>query len=274
MLGTTLRKFFYHCFINKRQSKAYNSCKVLATSEYLDTVTVKMDFSENFSCIYQDDVSSAHWKANSVTLYTVMVWFREHKISTVLLSDGSIHDKTTVVPYTTHVLDYIWETFGASVKQVKVWTDGPSSQFKKKFIFLFIGITIPTRYEFKTTWNYSATSNGKGAVDDIGVLIKRLARASLVTWQAIIKDAKSIYDALNAKAKIKLAVILDEYVADMLKNLGMELLGYRKSFDWNIPFPLLQANSATGKRKSKSFQSRLIICHTSCNRSFNKRTCP
>ena len=117
------------------------------------------------------------------------------------------------------MLDYIWETFGADVKQVEVWTDGASSQFKNKFIFAFIGITIPMRYEFKVTWNCSATSHEKGPVDDIEGLIKQLATASLVTQQAIIKDAKSMYDAVNAKTKIKLAVISDEYVADMLKNL-------------------------------------------------------
>ena len=83
MLETKLRKFLNHYFINKRHSEAYNSCKVLATSESSDTVTVQMDFSENFSYIYQDEVSSAHWKTNSVTLHTVMIWFREHKISTV-----------------------------------------------------------------------------------------------------------------------------------------------------------------------------------------------
>ena len=222
MLGTKLRKFLYHYFINKRQSEAHNSCKVLATSESFDTVKVEMDFSENFSSIYQDKKSSAHWKINSVTLYTVMVWFREHKILTVSLSDTSIHEKTAVVPYTIDVLDYIWESFGADVKQVEVWNDGPRSQFKKKFAFAFIGIPIPVRHEFKVTWNYSATSHGKGAVDGIGGLIKRLGLASLVTRQAIIKDVKSMYDVVNAKTKLKLAFISDEYVADMLKNLGMK----------------------------------------------------
>ena len=33
-----------------------------------------------------------------------------------------------------------------------------------------------------------------------------------------------MYDAVNAKTKIKLAVISNEYVADTLKNLGMESL--------------------------------------------------
>ena len=83
----------------------------------------------------------------TVLHYTVMIWFREHNISTVSLSDRSIYDKTIFVPYTIHKLDYIWESFGADVKQVEVWTDGPNSQFKNKVIFAFTGITIPNRYE-------------------------------------------------------------------------------------------------------------------------------
>ena len=137
MLETKFRKLLYHYFINKRQSEAYNSCKVLATSESSDTAMVQMYFSENFSFI-NHEVSSTHWKTRSVTLYTVMIWFRMHKISTALFSDSSIHDKRTIVPYTLTVLDYIWETFGTDIKQVEVWTDGQSSQFKNKngqFIF-------------------------------------------------------------------------------------------------------------------------------------------
>ena len=40
--------------------KVDNSCEVLATSESLGTVMVQIDFSENFSCIYQDELSRAH----------------------------------------------------------------------------------------------------------------------------------------------------------------------------------------------------------------------
>ena len=107
MLETKLTQFLFHNFINKRQKETYNSGKVLGTSEFSNTNMAQMDFSENFSCIFQDEVSIAHWKTNSVTLYTVMIWFGEHNISTVSLSDSSIYDKTTFVPYTIHKLDYI-----------------------------------------------------------------------------------------------------------------------------------------------------------------------
>ena len=73
MLETKLRKLIHRYFINKRQSEAYNSCKAFATSESSDIAMVQMDFSEHFSCIYQDEVSDSHWKTNSATLYTVMI---------------------------------------------------------------------------------------------------------------------------------------------------------------------------------------------------------
>ena len=56
---------------------------------------VRMNISENFSYIYQNEGSIAHWKTSNVSLYTAMIWFLEHSVSMVLLSDNNIHDKTT-----------------------------------------------------------------------------------------------------------------------------------------------------------------------------------
>ena len=30
---------------------------------------IQMDFAENFTCLYQDEVASAHWKTNSATIF-------------------------------------------------------------------------------------------------------------------------------------------------------------------------------------------------------------
>ena len=93
----------------------------------------------------------------------------------VLLSDINDHDTTTVVPSTAYVLNYIKEHFGDNVHDTEIWTDGPSSQFINKYIFAFIGITLPQLKAYKVFWSYSATSHGKGAVDSIGGTIKRVA---------------------------------------------------------------------------------------------------
>ena len=42
-----------------------------------------------------------------------------------------------------YLLNYIKEHFGDNVHDIQIWTDGPSSQFKNKYIVMFIGITLP-----------------------------------------------------------------------------------------------------------------------------------
>ena len=171
-LQKLLTKFLLHYFINKLQMEAYNACRLTATAADCNTAMVQMDFSENFSCVYQDEVSSTHWKTNSVTLYTITIWFRYQSISMALLSDNNNHDKTMVVPYTAYVLNYIKEHFGDNVHDHEIWTDGPSSQFKNKYIFGFIGITLSQLIACKVFWNYLVASHCKGAVDGVGATIK------------------------------------------------------------------------------------------------------
>ena len=85
-----LTKFLLHYIVNKLQTEAHNAYQLTVTAADSNTAVVQVDFSENF-CVYQGEVSSAHWKTNSVTLYTVMIWFTDESISTVLLSDNNDH---------------------------------------------------------------------------------------------------------------------------------------------------------------------------------------
>ena len=161
---------------------------------------------------------------NSVTLYTVMIWFRDQSISVILLSDNKYHDKTTVVPYTAYVLNYIKEHFEDNVHDTEIWTDGPSSQFRNKYIFEFIGITLPQLIAYNVFWNYSATSHGKGAVDGVSGTINRVVTQALVTRKVILKDAVSMFNAVNEKTKLHLAVMTQEYIESTLWDLGMHIL--------------------------------------------------
>ncbi len=166
VLKSILPKFKFHFYVKRNQSKAYNDAKDKACKEESETAMIQMDFAENFKCIYQDEVASAHWKSSSVTLYTVMIWFRDQSVSMVIASDNLNHDKSTVVPYSFTVFKHVQELFGQQVKSLTVWTDGPSSQFKNKFIFNYIGQNVPQRFpDYRIEWNSSATSHGKGAVE-------------------------------------------------------------------------------------------------------------
>ena len=173
------KPFLFHYFINKEQAKAYKKCRQDPTETNSNKAMIQTDFSENFTCCYQDEVASAHWKS-SVTLYTVMIWFRDCSKSIVLLSNKNNHDKTTVVSYTLHIIKAVMDLFGDEIKEIDFWTDGPSSQYKNKYVFAFIDIKLPEIFlSLRICWNYSATSHGKGAADGVKGTIKRLATRAI-----------------------------------------------------------------------------------------------
>ena len=138
-----LPKFRFHFFITCNQPQACNEVRKMVEHEHSEEAMIQMDFAENYKCMYQDEVTSAHWKTSSITLFTVMIWFCEHKIPMIIATDNSNHDKTTVLPYILTVFNLKQELFGDQVKKVSVWTDGPSSQFKSKFICNYIGVILP-----------------------------------------------------------------------------------------------------------------------------------
>ena len=85
--------------MKRMQSKAYNIDRENASKKDSDTAMIHMDFAENFTCNYQDEVASAHWRSTSVTIYKTMLWFRENSVPMVIVSDNKDHNKNTVVPY-------------------------------------------------------------------------------------------------------------------------------------------------------------------------------
>ena len=70
--------------------------------------------------------------------------------------------------YVSRLLDVIPET----VQSVSIWSDGPSSQFKHRYIAASLH-TLEKKHRIKILWNFSATSHGKGSVDGIGASVKR-----------------------------------------------------------------------------------------------------
>ena len=229
-LEDQIKPFFFHYLINKEHTKVYNKCRQDATETNSNKAMIQMDFSENFTCCYQDEVASTHWKTSSVTLYTVMIWFIDCSKSMVLLSDNN-NDKTTVVPYTLHIIKAVMDLFGDEIKEIDFWTDGSSSQYKNKYVFAFIGIKLPEIFpSLKICCNYSATSCGKGAVDGVGGTIKHLAtraiiiRKAIITRKAILNNADSLLKAVQDKTKTILAIIDESQMKEILSDMEIPSL--------------------------------------------------
>ena len=63
-------------------------------------------------------------------------------------------------------------------KKIVIFTDGPSSEFKNKYITKFVGDIKNFCARDSVMWKYFATSHGKGAVDGIGGRAKSHIRAA------------------------------------------------------------------------------------------------
>eukprot|EP00112_Aurelia_sp_Birch-Aquarium-sp1_P023526 Seg7039.2 transcript_id=Seg7039.2/GoldUCD/mRNA.D3Y31 product="hypothetical protein" protein_id=Seg7039.2/GoldUCD/D3Y31 len=185
-------KFLHHCHIKRQQAKSYQSDKELASNKDSKIAVLQMDFAENYSCSAQDEVQSAHWNQNQVTLFTTVSWLKGKVVSHVIVSDFMEHTKTAVVIF----LDEILQNFPSEIEELRIWTDGPTSQFKNKFVMEGMK-TLSIKHNIPLSWNFSATSHGKGPVDGIGGCLKRIAMEKVKTRQCSINNAKEFCQAVE-----------------------------------------------------------------------------
>lgn len=222
-LSSQLPRFTWHVFIKREQAKSYDKHKDMAKLLDSDSCVVQMDFAENYTVTFQDEIQSAHWRQRQVTVYTVMIYHRNTTVSRIIVSDCRDHDKRSVAAYTSSVMETIKEDF-PTVKNVQIWTDGPSSQYKNKFIFILTS-KLANIYQVKLSWNYFATSHGKGPNDALGGNAKRIAHQRVLSRQIVIKDALSFAKAVNlAKSNIDVRVLSQEDIDNKCTELHADEL--------------------------------------------------
>ena len=205
-------KFLAHCRIKRLQ---YELDKELALLENSDVAVLQMDFAENYACIGEDEVQSAHWNQNQVTLFTTVTWFKGEVMSKVIVIDCMQHTKSSVMVF----LDEILKNLPSTVK-VRIWMDGPSSQFKNKFVMEGMKM-LSKKYGVKLEWNFSATSHGKGPVDGIGGCLKRKATNKVKTRQCAINNVADFFKAVNKESQIDVILITAEKVQARERSLGL-----------------------------------------------------
>lgn len=211
-VSVQLQRFIWHDFIKHQQSVAYSRHKELAKTENSNECVLQMDFAENYTISFQDEIQSAHWGQHQVSLYTVMIWHRQTVISYVIVSDCREHEKRSVVTYTAAAMDKITEI--KTVSKVYIWTDGPSSQFKNRYIITFVE-KLQKIYNVQIMWNYFATSHGKGPNDALGGNVKRIAHRQVLARAIVINDAKTFCSAIEAASSNILVKVVSE--ADIAK---------------------------------------------------------
>lgn len=81
-----------------------------------------------------------------------------------------------------------------------IWTDGPSSEFKNRFMAHLLQ-ELSTKYKKIFKWKFFATSHGKGIVDGIGGRAKSIVRyktRSQGDTAPIVQSAKDFADLVSS----------------------------------------------------------------------------
>lgn len=95
---------------------------------------------------------------------------------------------------------------------MKIWSDGPASQFKNKYIAALI-THLESRYDLKIFWNFFATAHGhgKGCIDSIGATVKCVVRKHILARDCIVNNASDLVAAFNrTESHIQVEEVTDE----------------------------------------------------------------
>ena len=124
---------------------------------------MQVDFAENYTCLWQDEVQSAHWNKRQVTIFSSVLWSASGAKSNAIISDDLSHTKHSIVCFLDHLLSLLSDD---TAEHVTILSDGPSCQFKNKFIAHSLKF-LQDRHKVVIHWIFSASHHGKGAIDGV-----------------------------------------------------------------------------------------------------------
>lgn len=211
-------QFLRHSFIKREQSETFNLHDIPRASnlEYCLEAALQIDFAENFLCEAQDEVQSAHWNQPQLTLFTSGLYYNQEFQAKVFVSNNNTHTKETIIPYLFKLLSGLQ----SSVRILKIWSDGPSSQFKNKYIAAML-VQLEEKFGIQIIWNYFATSHGKGCVDGIGATAKCVVRNHVKARDCIVNSAAEFVAAFKrTESAIQVEEVTEDEFGTINENLN------------------------------------------------------
>ena len=168
-LKKQLSTFLLHTYVKRKQAALFDSLKTSCDGK---SIVLQVDFSENATIAAQKEVQAAHWHHSQATIFTTHAWINNAtNFSMVVISDDLNHTKYSIFAFMQCIFQALRVKF-PSIESINVFSDGPTSQFKQRFLFSNLHYWEQD-HDISITWNFFATSHGKGVVDGIGGTIKR-----------------------------------------------------------------------------------------------------
>lgn len=128
-LKKQLNTFLRHTFVKRKQAASFDSLK---NSCYGKFIVLQVDFSENAMIAAQKEVQAAHWHHAQATIFTRIN--NATNFSMLVISDDLNHTKYSIFVFMQCIFQSLRAKF-PSIETVNVFSNGPTSQFKQRFLF-------------------------------------------------------------------------------------------------------------------------------------------
>ncbi|VDI09049.1 Hypothetical predicted protein [Mytilus galloprovincialis] len=177
--------FSQHLFTGNWQAMMFSQIKSKLAS---DSVIPVLDFAKNRGIKYQDEIKSAYYTHQSITMHPIVSYYKcsTHlkRESIVVISEDNNHDFHAVNHYMNIVNTEIKEDF----KRRIIFSDGCSSQYKSKGPFSDLAL-----FKIPINRNFFGSEHGKSECDgEIGIVNRAIDRA-IIGNKVIINNAEDLF---------------------------------------------------------------------------------
>ncbi|WAR25600.1 LOW QUALITY PROTEIN: hypothetical protein MAR_011304 [Mya arenaria] len=152
--------------------------------------------SQKISSKCRSEIQGMHFGASQrqISLHTGMIYYRYTSQSFTTLSDNMYHGPAAIWPHLKPVLRRIAEI--KNIERIHFVSDGPTTQYRSKNNFFFHSKII-FEFCFKSAiWNFWEAGHGKGALNGIGLCVKRLADSLVLHDKQDITKAAELLEGL------------------------------------------------------------------------------
>ena len=125
-----------HTYVKRAQANHLSNLISLTNNEH---VLLQVDFSENASIVHHNEIQSAHWSHQQVTLLTGYYWFnstQNQKKGIIFISDCLTHGELAVYYFMENVIKHLDRN--PEIKHLHVFSEGAASQFKQHYFLIYM----------------------------------------------------------------------------------------------------------------------------------------
>jgi hypothetical protein len=160
-----------------------------------------LDFAENYTCLAQDEIQSAHWATDQVTVHPLVVYYNcKHNDTShiaqealVFISNDLQHDSHAVHHFETVAMQYLKDIRGLTLSRIVEFTDGCSCQYKSRGPFADLSFA-EVDHGVKFERQFFGSRHGKGPSDGVSGTVKNAVRLAVTARRTVVNEAVAMYN--------------------------------------------------------------------------------